>query len=230
MTREALILLTGIACDEHLWRAQCDGLADLVDARAIVPRGDTMEAMADHVLGRAPERFALAGLSMGGYVALAILRRAPERVSRLCLANTSARADSSAQQEGRRSFIAETQAGGFEAVITKLGRVLTHPDRRQDPALQGEILEMMRRSGAEAFVRQQKAVAGRPDSRPGLGKIAVPVCIIAGRADRVTPPEHAVEMAEAIGGAELHVLEDCAHLTPMEAPGRVTGIMRGWLK
>ncbi len=230
MTRPALILLTGIACDEHLWRAQCNGLADVAEVRAVVPQGDTMDEMADHVLARAPERFALAGLSMGGYVALAILRRAPERVSRLCLVNTSARPDTSAQLEGRRHFIAEAEAGGYEQVIAKLGRLLTHPDRRHESELQREILEMMRRSGSEAFVRQQKAVATRPDSRPGLAKIDVPVCIVAGRADRVTPPEHAVEMAEAIVGAGLHVLEDCAHLTPMEAPGRVTKIIRGWLE
>ncbi len=148
MTRPALILLTGIACDEQLWRAQCDGLVDLVDGRAVVPQGDTMDEMADHVLAQAPERFALAGLSMGGYVALAILRRAPARVTRLCLANTSARPDTTAQQDGRRQFIAETEAGGFEQVVAKLGRLLTHPDRRQDQALQTEVLEMMRRSGS----------------------------------------------------------------------------------
>lgn len=229
MTRQDLILLPGILCDAQLWRAPCDALADVADGRTIVPQGETIDDMADHVLAQAPDCFALAGLSMGGYVALAILRRVPQRVTRLCLANTSARPDSSAQQQGRLNLIAETEAGGFEQVIARLLPLLTHPDRRQDTALRTQITAMMRRSGGDAFIRQQKAVISRPDARPDLAKIAVPTCIVAGRADRVTPPDHSVEMVNAIGAADLHVLEDCAHLTPLESPARVTSIMRTWL-
>jgi pimeloyl-ACP methyl ester carboxylesterase len=230
MMRHHLILLPGIACDARLWRAQCGALADIVDASAMVPDGDSMEDMADDILAHAPDQFALAGLSMGGYVALAILRRAPTRVTRVCLANTSARPDSEVQQNGRQALIAEAaETGGFERVAAKLLPLLLHPDRRHDDALRADIIDMMRRNGVQTFIRQQKAAGSRPDSRPGLATIAVPACIIAGRADRVTPPEHAVEMANAIDGASLHVLENCGHLTPMEAPAQVTGIMRAWL-
>jgi pimeloyl-ACP methyl ester carboxylesterase len=230
MTREPVILLPGLACDAHVWQAQRDALAEIAACRAIVPDGDSMDAMAADILSRAPDRFALAGLSMGGYVALAILRRAPGRVSRVCLANTSARPDSELQQAGRLAFMAAAaEPGGFEHVITRLLPVLVHPDHRQDVQLRANISDMMRRSGGPTFIRQQKAAACRPDSRAGLARIAVPACIIAGRADRVTPPEHAVEMANAIDGATLHVLENCGHLTPMEAPAQVTGIMRAWL-
>jgi len=230
MTRHPVILLPGIACDAHVWRAQCDALADIADCSAIVPDGDSMDDMADDILARAPDRFALAGLSMGGYVALAILRRAPGRVSRVCLANTSARPDSEAQQAGRLASIAEAaKPGGFEHVITRLLPVLIHPDRRHDVALRANISDMMRRSGGQTFIRQQKAAGARPDSRRDLVTITVPACIIAGRADRVTPPEHAVEMANAIDRANLQVLENCAHMTPLEAPAQVTRIMRAWL-
>jgi len=229
MTRQALVLLPGIACDARLWRAQCDALADIAECRVVVPQGVTMDDMADDVLALTPGRFALAGLSMGGYVALAVMRRAPERVSHICLANTSAHPDTDAQREGRLRLIAETKAGRFEQVIARLLPLLTHPDRRHDTALRSAITAMMQCSGEETFIRQQKAAGARPDSRPGLMQIDVPACIIAGRADRVTLPEHAAEMANAIGRADLHVLETCAHLTPMEAPEQVTSIMRTWL-
>ncbi len=222
-------MLPGISCDEQLWRTQCDALPDIAECRVILPQGDSIDVMAENVLAQAPDRFALAGLSMGGYVALAILRRAPGRVSRVCLANTSARPDTELQQTGRLRLIADSQAGGFEQVIARLLPLLTHPHRRHDAALQTAITGMMQRSGKEAFIRQQKAAGARSDSRPGLARISIPACIIAGGTDRVTLPEHAAEMAEAISGAELHVLENCAHLTPMEAPEQVTGIMRAWL-
>jgi pimeloyl-ACP methyl ester carboxylesterase len=114
--------------------------------------------------------------------------------------------------------------------LHRLLPLLTHPDRRDDQALQMRLDAMMRRVGPETFVRQQTATASRVDSRPALAHITVPTCIIAGGADRVTPAEHAAEMAGCIRGASLHVLEPCAHLTPMEAPGRVGDIMRVWLQ
>lgn len=229
MAHESLVLLPGIACDAELWRAQSAALAGIADCMVIEPQGGSIEAMARHVLDAAPERFGLAGLSLGGYVALAILRLAPERVARLCLANTSARGDGEAQTAGRRVLIEETEAGGFEDVLGRLLPLLTDPQRQDDAALQARVMAMMRRAGPHAFVRQQDAAAHRPDARAGLARIRIPCCVIAGIADRVTPAPHGAEIAAAIPGATLHVLQGCAHLTPMEEPGLVTSIMRGWL-
>lgn len=226
---EPLVLLPGILCDADLWRDQIEHLASGRDC--IVPLLDatTIEAMADAVLHAAPRRFALAGLSMGGYVALAIMRRSPERVGRLFLASTSARPDSPEQAAGRLAGIAEVEAGRFDRVIERLMRVLVAPHRLDDAGLVDRVGAMMRRGGADLFVRQQRAVAARPDARPALKHIAVPTRIIAGESDRVIPPVHTREIAASIDGAAFTPMAGCGHLPPLERPGEVTRALEAWL-
>lgn len=229
MKREELLFLPGMLCDAELWQAQADALADVAYCRILDLTGESIEGMADHVLSRAPARFALAGLSMGGYVALAVARKAPERVMRLCLANTSARPDTEEQTRNRRAMIARAEAGDFAEVLMKLMPLLTHRDRWADAALQGRLTSMIHRVGCANFVRQQRAIAARGDARPALPRMDCPVLIVAGAADRATPPDHAAEMAGAIPGARLHVIDDCAHLAPLEAPALVATLLRQWL-
>ncbi|QDZ11434.1 alpha/beta fold hydrolase [Devosia ginsengisoli] len=227
MTSE-LVLLPGLICDERLWR---DVMAEL-DAHAMVAdltQDDSIAAMAARVLAAAPARSALAGLSMGGYVAFEIMRQAPERVTHLALLDTSARADDAARKETRRKGIEMVGRGKFIGVSRGLLGSLVAPQHMGKPVAR-DVQAMSERVGQAAYLRQQVAIMNRVDSRPGLGDIAVPTLAGVGELDKMTPPELAEEIVAGISGAELVRFPDSAHLPTMENPGAVVGAMRGWLR
>lgn len=227
--RPALVLLPGLLCDARLWRDQAEGMADIADvAIADLTRNDSVEAMAAQVLATAPPTFALAGLSMGGYVAFEILRQAPERVERLALLATSAAPDSPARADQRRRAMAALALGRFLGVTQQMLPQLVHPSRLADP-IADEVKAMAARVGGEAFLRQQRAILGRPDSRPLLPAIAVPALVVVGDSDRLTPPAESEAIHAGIPDARLHVLAQCGHLPAIEHPEAVTALMRDWL-
>jgi pimeloyl-ACP methyl ester carboxylesterase len=166
---------------------------------------------------------------MGGYAALEIMRQAPERVLRLALLDTSARADTPEQRSRRRGLIELAHKGQFKGVTPRLLPMLIHPDRLQDRALTEVVMAMAERVGRDAFLRQQKAILGRPDSRPELVRITCPTLVLCGRQDGLTPLALHEEMAAAIPGASLEIVEESGHLSPLERPNAVTAAMRGWL-
>jgi pimeloyl-ACP methyl ester carboxylesterase len=223
--------LPGLLCDAALWQPQLAGLADI--AKAEVPdltRDDSVAAMAARVLAAAPPRFALAGLSMGGYVAFEILRQQPERVTRLALLDTSARPDTPLQIGFRRELIALATQGAFRLVPNRLLPLYIHASRLSDAALAHRINEMAERLGPEVFLRQQGAIMGRPDSRPLLPRIACPTLILCGRVDTRTPPALHEEMATLIPGSRLEMIEECGHLATLERPDEVNAALRRWLE
>ena len=225
-----LILLSGLLCDEALWAHQTETLADMADITvAEMTQDDTIEGMAERVLAGAPERFALAGLSMGGYAAQEIMRQAPERVERLALLDTSADADTPEAKKQRQGYIAQLDLGPFRGVTSKLLPFLIHQGRLDDDALVAAIKASARNVGTEAFARQQHAIMSRPDGRKDLNKIACPTLVLCGRQDALTPLTGHEEMAAAIPNASLVVIEDCGHLAPLERPAAVSSAMRAWL-
>lgn len=231
MRGEALALLPGLLCDARLWDHQVRHLADLGDPWvADLASQDSIAAMAESVLAAMPGPFALAGLSMGGYVALEVMRRAPERVTRLCLLDTSARPDTDAQAERRRGLVAVAGKGTFKGVTRRLLPFLIHHDRVDDASLSSTVMAMAESVGRDAYGRQQQAILGRVDSRPALAAIACPTLVICGRQDAVTPLDRSEEIAAAIPGARLAVIEDCGHLSALERPQAVTALMRLWLQ
>ena len=214
-----LILLPGLLCDAALWRHQIDHLADI--ATITVPdltADSSISAMAERVLDAAPGRFALAGLSMGGYVAQEVMRIAPERVERLALVDTNARADNEAQVKARRELIKLAEIGTFKGVTPRLLPNLIHPMRMEDEAVTSVVTSMAERVGQEAFKRQQEAILSRKDGRPDLDAIRVPTLILAGRQDLLCPPKVQQEMADRIAGSRLVLVEDCGHLASLERP------------
>ncbi len=230
MTKTPLILLSGLLCDEALWAHQSETLADIADITVADMTGDeTIQGMAGRVLDSAPETFALAGLSMGGYVVLAIIRQAPERVERLALLDTSARADSPENTEQRQGFIEQLELGNFRGVTSRLLPLLVHEDWLSDDGLIAVIQSSAENVGPEAYIRQQKAIMTRPDGRDGLKKITCPALVLCGRQDALTPLVLHEEMAAAIAGASLVVIEDCGHLSALERPRAVSAVMRDWL-
>ncbi|MEE4451903.1 alpha/beta fold hydrolase [Novosphingobium resinovorum] len=228
MSRQPLILVPGLSCDTALWEAQVAGLADVAETIvADTLSDDSIAAMATRLLDAAPERFAIAGLSMGGYVAMEVARRAPERVTRLALLDTNARADSAEQAQLRRFAIRTAHDRGFEAVIRGSLAQLVHPET--DPAIAEAVVQMALRVGLPTFENQQAAIIGRMDSLPGLGAVSCPALVVVGAQDLLTPPYYAEEMAAAIPGAVLRLIPDCGHMATMERPEAVNAALRGWL-
>lgn len=230
MTRVPLILLPGLLCDDALWSHQTHYLSEVADITVADLTGhDSVAALAADALAKAPSRFALAGLSMGGYVALEIVRQAPERVAKLALIDTNARSDTDEQRRKRRELMALAERGEFRDVTPRLLPVLLHPDRADDAGLTGEVIAMADRVGRDAFLRQQKLIMDRPDSRPMLPSISCPTLVLCGRQDAISTLEMHAEMADAIPGSRLAVVEECGHLATLERPHAATALMRDWL-
>lgn len=229
--RVPLVLLPGLLCDEALWRHQSETLADLAQITvADLTREDQAGAMAQRILAEAPEQFALAGLSMGGYIAFEILRQAPDRVIRLALLDTSARADTPEKTKLRQDLIDLARTGEFKGVTPRLLPRLIHPARLGDAALVGSVLAMAERVGRAAFLRQERLLMLRPDSRHDLSLIHCPTLVLCGRQDGLTPLADSLEMAEKIPRAKLVVIEECGHLSTMERPRAVSAVLRYWLQ
>jgi pimeloyl-ACP methyl ester carboxylesterase len=225
-----LVLVPGLLCTKALWAPQLEALADIADmAVADHTRHESMEGIARAILAAAPERFALAGLSMGGYIAYAILRLAPERVSRLALFDTGYRADLPERREQRLALMALAEREGARKAQESLLPVLIHKSRLADKALVEAVLQMGADTGTEAFKRQQTAIMTRPDSAPLLPGIRVPTLVLVGEEDALTPPQMAREIAAGIPGAKLEIVRECGHLSTMERPEAVNRAMRAWL-
>ncbi len=225
-----LILLPGLLNDAELWAFQRDSMRDLAVVQ--VPElyhHDNIPDLARHVLAAAPDHFALAGLSMGGYVALEIMRQAAGRVLKLALFDTSARPDAPEQTEKRKALLLLAQTGKFKGVTPRLLPALLHPDHLLDKAITAPILAMAARVGREGFIKQQTAIMHRIDSRPYLPEIKCPTSIVVGAQDQVTPVPIAEEMAALIPQAQLTVLSECGHLPPIEQPEATAQLLRAWL-
>ncbi len=230
MSNRHIVLLPGLLCDHALWAHQIAHIADTAEVMVgDLTRDDSIAGMAERILEEAPDTFALAGLSMGGYVAQEIMRQEPERVERLALIDTQARADSADQVKTRKDLIRLATMGKFKGVTPRLLPNLVHKDRLEDPAIRDVVMEMAERVGQEAFARQQAAIMGRKDGRGDLHAIRVPTVVICGRQDILTPPDLHQEMTEGIPGARLVIVEDAGHLAPLEQPHAITAVMRYWL-
>jgi pimeloyl-ACP methyl ester carboxylesterase len=225
-----LVLLPGLLCDAALWAPQVPALSDVAAPWvADLSRDDSLAAMARRVLSAAPARFALAGLSMGGYLAQEIMRQSPQRVTRLALLDTSARADTPERAAQRRGFIELAQKGQFKGITPRMLPVYLHPDHLKDATITGAVLAMAERVGKEGYLRQQQAIMNRPDGRDDLKRIVVPTLVLCGRDDQATPYELNAEIAGLIPGATFVAIERCGHLSTLEKPAEVSVAMRRWL-
>ncbi len=193
-------------------------------------RDDNMGAIARRILAEAPPRFALAGHSMGGYIAFEIMRQAPERVTKLALINTQARPDTPEATARRRGQIARANAGEYRSILDELFPGFVHPSRRDDRDLRRLVNDMGDDVGPEAFVRQQTAVMSRPDSRPTLAWIRCPTLVLSGDEDNTIPNSLSSEMAGGIPGAKLVILPDCGHLPQPEQPQATAAALVEWLR
>lgn len=226
-----LLFLPGLLNTPAIWSHQIENLADLtIPYVGDLTVADSISGLAEAVLADAPERFALAGLSMGGYVAFEIMRnRAPDRVDRLALVDTTARPDAPEQSARRTVLVAQARSDGLDAVVPQLLPGFLSPDGAQDLAMVQSVREMAYDIGADAFGRQQSAIMGRADSRPDLPGIACPTVVIVGQQDSMTGGEIAQEMVDGIPDAVLEEIPNAGHLSPLENPAAVTAALRRWL-
>jgi pimeloyl-ACP methyl ester carboxylesterase len=226
-----IVLIPGLLCSPRMYEAQIPALWRRGPVMvADHTRSDSMAGIAADILAAAPPRFALAGLSMGGYIAFEILRQAPERIARLALLDTQARPDTPEQSDRRRMQIDLARKGRLLEVADLQFPLMISDSRHGDERLRALNRQMANDVGPEAFARQQMAIIGRPDSRPDLAAIRCPTLVLVGAQDALTPPDRAKEMAAAIGGARLSVIEDSGHLSTVEQPEAVTAVLEAWLE
>lgn len=236
MAKTPLLLVPGVLCSPRLYAAQLAGLAG--QAEIVVPDWrqaplsiwDTWDGAARWVLDQMPaERFALAGLSLGGMLAVEIMQFAGERVTRLALLDTGMRSQNEAERAIRRARIRLANEGHFELVLGMQMARFIPAYRLPDKKLVDEVMTMCREIGVEIYKRQEELAAIRTDRRPDLPKIKCPTIVVCGRDDAATPLAMTEEMAAAIKGSELIVVEQCGHLVTMEKPDETNAILRRWL-
>ncbi|MCW6532657.1 alpha/beta hydrolase [Sphingomonas sp. MMSM20] len=229
MSRLPIVLASGQLLTEETWTPQRAAWADRDVHHADHTRDETIAGMATRLLAAAPERFALVAHAMGGFVAFEVMRRAPERVARLALIATLPAADGPAQTARRQGYIDLVDAGRFDQVIEERIPMLFPPAKRDDAPLLALARRMAAQTGAETFLRQQRAIMSRIDSRPTLGAITAPVLLIRGDADGITTAEQQQEMLDGIPGAHLEILPGVGHLPTIEAAGQTTALLTDWL-
>ena len=193
-------------------------------------RDDNMGAIARRILAEAPPRFALAGHSMGGYIAFEIMRQAPDRVAKLALINTQARSDTPEATERRRGMMARARAGQYHAMLDEFFPGLVHPSRHGDASLRQLIHDMGDDVAVDGFIRQQTAIMARSNSRPSLAWIKCPTLVLTGDEDNTIPNSLSKEMADGIHGAKLVILQDCGHMPQPEQPEATTAALVEWLR
>lgn len=225
------VFIPGLLCTGALYAPQLKVFHGRLDiAIGDHQHHDRVAAIAEHILSSAPERFVLAGLSMGGYIAMEIMRQAPERVAALVLLDTSARADEPDKTEFRRELIKISAEHGLDPVMDRLLPVFLAEESQADEALVATVRKMADDTGPNTFARQQEALMARSDSRPSLAEIRCPTLVIVGDKDVLTPPDLAREIADAIPDAELSVIENCGHLSTLEQPEAVNRAMETFLE
>jgi pimeloyl-ACP methyl ester carboxylesterase len=226
-----LVLVTGLTCTARLYAPQIVALWRYGPVTVADHRRDSdIKAVAARILKDAPPRFALAGLSFGGYIAFEMMRQAAARIAKLALLDTSARPDTPEQTAGRKTQIAMAQTGRYGEIADLSFPRYLHRDRQSDPAMTGIVRRMIDETGADAFVRQLQAIMSRPDSRPLLTAIHCPTLVVVGDGDLATPPELNKEIADGISGARFVVVPECGHVSTIERPEAVNAALTDWLE
>jgi len=230
-----LLLLPGIICDHAAWDPVIPALSRGAECQVCETGPDrTLGAMAERVLSEAPPSFALAGHSMGGRVAMEVVRRAPRRVERLALLDTGWRplaAGTAGEDEraGRNALLALARRDGLRAMGRAWVRRMVHPKRLEDATLIDAILDMIERQTCDRFDAQIEALLARPDAGSVLRSIDCPTLVLCGREDGWSSVAQHEEIAAMIPGARLEIIDDCGHMAPMEAPEQVAKALLRWL-
>lgn len=227
-----LLLLPGLICDARIWSAQITAFRASREVLSIddgYGDADSIGTMAERVLAVAPPRFALAGHSMGGRVALEVVRRAPERVERLALISTGVHMPRPNEAEGRFKTLARGVEEGMEALIDVWLPPMVWAPNQTIPGLMDEMTQMCLDMGVDTYERQIRALLARPEVESLLPTIACPTLVATGRHDEWAPPAQHEHIAARIPGARLQIIEDAGHMVPVERPEAMTQALAHWL-
>lgn len=230
-----LVLVPGLLCDEAVWADQSDALADIADIHfAINGARDSLVAMAEAIIAQAPPRFAIAGHSMGGRVALEVVRRVPDRVIALGLLDTGYQplaAGEAGEREvaGRHALVEKARRRGMRAMGWEWLQGMVYPSRLSDALLVNAILDMIERGTPDLYAAQTRALIGRPDAAPVLAKVRCPTLVLCGQDDLWAPPQRHEAICALVRGSSLTVVPYCGHMSTMEQPAAVSQALRSWL-
>jgi len=227
---EPLVLLPGTLCDARVFEPVLQGLPE---RPTIVPQligAETAQEMADRLLSQLPDRFALAGFSLGGIIALEMIARQPERITRIALLDTTARPDPEPNWTVRRNAVARAAQIGIERYVThKLWSLYVSGDAAADEVLRALVTAMSATVGLDAFRQQSEMAIHRADSRPRLPEIAVPTLVLCGEDERLCPVDIHREIAQLVPGAALAIIPRAGHFALIEQPAPVAAHLRHWL-
>ncbi len=227
---QPIVFIPALLCTETLYARPLAAFGDHPVMVADHRSHDTIAAMAKAILDQIDEPFSAVGLSMGGYVALELARQAPDRLSRLVLMDTNARADAPDQSANRRALIDLGRSeGGMHKVACQLFPGMVHPDHQTDTELHATFMEMALETGSEGFANQQTAIMNRADSRDLLPRIKCPALVVVGDGDALSPEPIAREMHQAIHESRLAVIPGAGHLSSLECPDQVTAVLKEFL-
>ena len=231
MSRIPLALLPGTLCTAALWEAQVASLGDLADVTVIdTSQHDSLSRLAEHVHKVMPAHFAVAGLSYGGIVALAVWRHNPQAISHLGLLNTTPLPITPAKLAAQKGLVKKAQGGEFKALVSEHAQnLLLLAGDQESGVYRARIVDMAETIGINGFANQIKAQINRPDSRTTLHEIQCPTLVLCGECDTLCPPKLHAEMADAIPNSCYYSIADCGHLSTMEQPENVSHAMREWL-
>ena len=229
-----ILFLPGLLNDGRLWQAQIHALSPHAEIEVgDLKSADTIAGLADNLMEvhfkDHSSKINVVALSMGGYVALELMRRLPDKIAKLAIFNSSARADSPEQTLTRKGLIELSERGEFLGVTPRLLPRLLHPKSMENKDITDLIMDMAKNTGKDAFIRQQKAIMSRIDSRDSLKKIKAPTLFVAGKNDLLTPVELMEEMHNLMPQSEFHVIDDSGHLTPLEQPQQAINLLLRFL-
>jgi pimeloyl-ACP methyl ester carboxylesterase len=234
--QKSLLLIPGLLCDDAVWTSQAAALADIAAVR-VANNGDTdsLGALAESIIAQAPPRFALAGHSMGGRIALEVARRVPERLIGLALLDTGYEAlapGEAGEREaaGRHALLAMARREGMRSMARTWLQGMVYPPRLSDEELVEPILDMFERRTPNLFALQIKALLARPDATSVLPALQCPALVLCGREDTWAPPSRHAVMAKMIRHSTLEIIPDCGHMSPLERPRAVNQALRRWLE
>ena len=234
--KTTLLLIPGLLCDEVVWSAQVQALSDVADARVVLNGpSDSLGALADSIIAQAPPRFAIAGHSMGGRIALEVARRVPDRLIGLGLLDSGYEAlapgeAGERERQGRYALLETARRAGMREMARVWVQGMVHPARLSDQELLGVILDMFSRQTPDFFAMQIHALLTRPDARAVFATVTCPALVLCGREDSWAPPTRHKDMNVMLKRGSLTVIPDCGHMAPIERPQAVTNAIRQWLK
>jgi pimeloyl-ACP methyl ester carboxylesterase len=234
--KKSLLLVPGLLCDDAVWASQAAALADISAVR-VANNGatDSLGALAESIIAHAPPRFALAGHSMGGRIALEVARRVPERLIGLALLDTGYEAlapgePGEREAVGRHALLAMARREGMRAMARTWVQGMVYPPRLTDVELVEPILDMFERRTPDLFALQIKALLARPDATPVLRTLQCPTLVLCGREDAWAAPSRHDVMARMIRHSTLEIIPDCGHMSTLERPQAVNQALRRWLE